>query len=504
MPKSRLAHEIVYLDPNRDAIYSLSGSTLSREATHSYNKKNVYAASFDPQIMLRTSVDIDREISEEELADVIYDTVVEEMGLQEEIRYQVRYQERGTNYDNTKITYEVHLVDEQDIHVLFDSQIEKVPYIDYIVPTPFVFESLYDANVLPTEGVHGFIYFGAESAFFLLFMQGRLSYYKPIELSLERIMRNYNEISPTVFDFHGFCELMANEEVPEEEERFVMKIYDEIASHLEEVILYCKRSFEITDFDTLYIDGDVRFAEFFYSHISQYLLTTCEPYQFDYGINAKANIGHLGLLTILTAREYMRGKEVVYNFTLYPKPKPLPQRDSGRLILVTAAALVLSMGYPFYNFLNTQLLLQQNADIREEANRHSSRAAVLKAEITMLQEDHKDVKERLGLFEKETERKFKILSDIYSQQENYLQKTGVLVELMRYVDEENTRLKEINVADVNHTRKVLMVVEANDDKKITGLVKRLGDDRKYSVDIETIARLENSKNYHAEIGLQIQ
>lgn len=502
--KKRQPDQIIFIDPNDCKTYSLTGNILSLEENHKYNKKNIYISYVNSTDLTKSTLEIDKEVPEDEVGDIILERVYEELKLDPDIPILLRYEQRGMNFDGSKIEYNAYILDEQTITTDFAKCIDQYPYIDYIIPTPFLFAGLYGANVVPKEGAHAYCYFGKRDSIFMLFEDGKLLYYRTLQNNLAKMFAYFNDVAYEAVSETTFIKLLNGQATDFNHEKALMKLYDDICMSLEEILIYVKRIYSISNLDKLFIDSSFGINDKFYEFASDYLTSTSQSFQFDYGFQRNDTITQIGMLALLSAREYKRGMEAEFNYTLFEKPKPFHKRDAGIMLMLTAASFVLAFAYPAYNYFNITLLENANQELNKQSRQIQQQANQLRNEITSLEQERKDTLERLAFSQKETERQFRILQDIYNRQNNYATKTDMMIELIQDISKTGVTLEVFTTEDYENMRNVQLHVNSKKHDNLTELIQMLERNQKFDVHVDEIKQDENATSYMTSIGLVLR
>lgn len=502
--KPKKQEQIVYIDPESCTVQPLTGGILTDEKDHHFSKANLYISHINSSAMGKTTVELDKELPEEDTNELITEKVYEELKIDPETPYEIRYHKKGLNFDGSKMEYDVLTLEHEALLSQFSKCTEKIPYIDYILPSPFLFSVLYEIGALPREGSHAFVYLAKSDSFFLLFEDGKLLYYKTLPLTLSKLFEAYNNFSAQSVSREDFKQILSGMKDDFEYSSELRKLYDEVSIALEEILIYIKRIYTISTFEKIFIDSDTKLNDSFYAYLSDYLMLSCQSYSFDYGLPEADDVSHLGKLAMINAREFKKGREDEFNFTIFPKPAPFHKRDAGIMIMTTAASFVAAFAYPLYLYINVLALDAENRELARERNVVQGKAAQLQIEIAELQQERKDTLERLGFSQKETERQFRILYDIYQRQNRYTPKTDMIIELVGEVSDNGVRIDTFRIEKTGEVSRVEMDVNSGQHEKLTKLIQALENNKKYTVSVNDIVNEGNTSTYVTKIGLALQ
>ena len=245
--------------------------------------------------------------------------------------------------------FHVFVVDPLSLEQEFSPVIDAVKYIDQIVPVPLLLKSLYVKNFIESNAAHGFIYFQENDAFFAVYNEEEFVYTKSLKYSLKQMHERFCELIGESIDLVSFENILSahglNTTNPEYQKN-LLKLFGEIFLHINDVITYTKRAFEIKQFESIYIGAAVGNISGLDEYAQTYLGLKVHPFNFDFGFNtAEKYVDQIHQLMHLYAR-LESDERYECNFTIFHRPPPFAKRDSGKLILVTAAALAAALLYP--------------------------------------------------------------------------------------------------------------------------------------------------------------
>ena len=107
------------------------------------SKKNSFFASYiQSKDVISATIEISRNIPENDLKDAIEIKVYDELGLDSAIDYTITYLETETNDTKNKV-FNVFIIDSVLISEQLGAIKKKTNYIDYVTTAPFLVGSLY-------------------------------------------------------------------------------------------------------------------------------------------------------------------------------------------------------------------------------------------------------------------------------------------------------------------------------------------------------------------------
>jgi len=496
-----------YVSSTSGKLFTISGYTVLEIKEHIYDKRNVYISTIPANFINKTTVEIDKAIQEEEFDALCLEKTHEELRLPPEAEIAFSYIQRGDNYDGTKTEYDLFFIENDIIAKKFGNIVNKFPYFDYILPSPFLFFALYSANILPTAATHLFVYYKKDDAFLALYNEGKIVYTKTLNNNLLKIYESFNLHSKQGVDYESFCRILSGAFPDESHEKALKKIEDEIAAEIEEVIIYTKRLFSIGNPNCIYVDSDYGLNDGFYDYLYAYLNIKSQKYDFNYNCNFNAEISHLGMLALLNAKEFQKDLECEHNFTIFLKPKPFHKRDAGHFLIALAASLVLAFSYPAYNYAMKLYMEFENSNLQSTVEALILDFTAKNNQVISLTKQKDFEQYRLNTALKETDRYQTMISGIYADVESYQSKVKTILEISNDILESGVSIKELNIEDMNTSHggsSIFLEIDAIEHKKITDYIKITANKRKFEVVTDDIFEDKNSSKYTSKVYIKLR
>ncbi|WP_229855104.1 hypothetical protein [Candidatus Sulfurimonas marisnigri] len=193
------------------------------------------------------------------------------------------------------------------------------------------------------------------------------------------------------------------------------------------------------------------------------------------------------------------------NFTTYHRPPNFVKRESGRVILLAIASVVLAFIYPIsywtltyaqsvqYNLLEEAYKEVHNTKITREAIIKNKEADRHKTS-TLLDQEKQDYIEKKNT-----------LIKIHDVKVNYPMKADLLYKLSKDINRYKVKLETILYSEQETTKELKLGLVSSNDKKITDLIKYLTKtyEGKFSFSIEEISYMEESKLYFGELKVNL-
>ena len=508
--KQQTYSTIVSANPYRGDYYAGTFNTISKTSSPSFSKEQ-YALSFlNTKGFISTLIGISKNIPEDDIYDALENKVYEELALDMAIEYHIKYIEaihRGTEGDRF---FHVFVVDPLTIEQEFSPVIEKLKYIDQIVPAPLLLKSLYVKGHIDSNDAHCFVYFQENDAFFCIYNEQEFIYAKSLKFSLKQMHERFCELLGEQIDLIAFETMLSNDGLntsnPEYQKNLI-KLFGEIFLHISDVITYAKRAYDIKKFDEIFIGTGVGKVIGLDEYAQTYLGIKTAPLDFDYGFNTNGQIvDQIHQLLHLYGR-LEADERYECNFTIFHRPPPFAKRDSGKLILVTAAALAAALLYPgvywglsyFEEFRHAVLTKEYEQVHIEKTTREDT---------VNLKLANKNAAQKL-LDEQKTAYKQKqdTLVKVHEKKVDYPMKAKILADFTQSFNQYRVQLKTINYSeDLNNTKTFAFGLTSSSTQDITALLKHLTESKRdrYTFNLELISYDDEQKAYLSELKAVIK
>lgn len=287
MSKQQTFSTIISANPYRNDYYVGTLNGISSIASPSFSKEQ-YAVSFlNTKGFISAFIGISKNIPEDDIYDALENKVYEELALDMAVEYQFQYIEAINSSTESERFYHVFIVDPLTLEQEFLPTVEALKYIDQIVPVPLLLKSLYVKEILDSTGVHGFIYFQENDAFLTIYRDQEFVYTKSLKYTLKQMHERFCEILGEIIDLESFENILStqglNPSNPEYQKAF-FKLYGEVFLHINDIVTYAKRAFEIKQFDTIYLGTAVGAVSGLDEYAQTYLGLKALPFDFDFGL----------------------------------------------------------------------------------------------------------------------------------------------------------------------------------------------------------------------------
>ena len=502
---------VVSVNPYKDTYVSAISSFLSTTINPEYTKDQYTISYLNSKSFINTNLSISKNIPDEDLYDAIFTKVYDELGLDQAVEYHIQYIETFNNLDEDNRNFHVFIVD-PIVHDIFHKSVEKIKYIDHIIPSPLLFRSLYSKEIIDNGGVHCFIYFQENDAFITIYNEKEFVYTKTIHYSFKQMHERFCELLGEEIEYENFMDFFTNTNLKTTTsiyKEYMIKLYKEIFANVNDILTYVKRALDIEKIEHIYIDTQVQSITKLNEMAEVELNVRSSTFEFNYGFESFDDdcINHLhSLMHLFTTLP----KEEKYecNFTNYNRPPKFIKRQSGQVILLAAASLIIAFIYPLsywtftyaqnlqYTLLEEEYLEVHNIKITREATIKNRKAD--KVKVTALLNHEKD-----DYIEKKN-----TLIKIHDVKVNYPMKANLLYKLTKDLNKYKVRLETLSydedVKDSSHKYLKFGLVSSR-DKKITDLIKYLTKtyEGKFHFSLKDISYEKDSKLYFSELKVTL-
>ncbi|MBU0721251.1 hypothetical protein KJ877_07910 [bacterium] len=502
---------VISVNPYKNIYLSGISSFLSENSSPEYVKDQFAISYLNANEFINSQVSITKNIPEEDLYDAISNKVYDELGLDQAVTYQIQFIETFNNLDNENRTFHVFIADPLTIAQTYKNVVERIKYIDVIIPTPLLLKSLYSKEIIETSGVHCFIYFQENETFITVYNEKEFVYTKSIKYSFLQMHERFCELYGERVEFEDFMRFISSQNLKEtnsDYKEFIIKLYKEIFANISDILTYVKRAFELDKIEHIYIGSQISTVTKLDEMAEVEFKVKSSNFEFDYGFESEGvYIDQLhALMHIYTTLP--ESEKYDCNFTTYHRPPKFTQRESGKLIMLVAASLIVAFIYPvsywiltYAQSLQHELLQQEYTEVH---NIKTTREATIKNReadkvkiLTLLQQEEKEYTEKKGTLIKihDVKVNYPMKAKLLALLTNNLNSFGVRLESLSYKeDETNPKDKSFSLG-----------VVSSKDKKITQLLEHLTKTHPdtFHFSMEDISFDKESKLYFGDLKVQI-
>lgn len=495
-------------NPYNNTYYLGAGNQLSVAKSPQFGKKQFSISYLNTNDFITALINVSKNIPDEDLAFVIETKAYEELALDMAIEYTIDYVEVPTEGSEKERMFHVFIVDPLVIDETFAQTVSKLQYLDQIVPVPLLLKTLYTHEIVQGYGAHCYIYFQENDAFFTLYNAQEFVYTKSLKYSFREMHERFCELLGEQMDPADFSALLAHEGLGTqnpEYQKYLIKLFGELFLHINDVLNYAKRAYEIETIEDIYIGSQVGVVSGLDEYCQTYLGFESKAFDFSYGFATDTYIDQIHQLMQLYAKT---DKEARYdvNFSIYHRPPPFFQRHSGKLVAVTALSLVVAFAYPVtfwtlgYAESVHKSLLEKEYEVTHQIKKEREETINLKLAQKAEAQELLDAENELFAERKAT------LIKIHDVKVNYPMKGEIMASLTRDLNRYNVSLSTIKY-DQNDTEKAFnFIVMAKKDKQITDLVEFLTKNRtkRFHYNIEKIELDEETRYYRGDLKVVLK
>lgn len=511
MKQKQAFSSTISVNPYNNTYYT-GTTTQIKVADKPQYLKDQYAVSYlKTQDFITTKISLSKNVPEEDVADAIETKIYEELGLDMAIEYQISYVDAADSADEANKNYDVFVVDPLSLDEAFAGAIAQIKYIDQITPAPLLLRTLYKKEIIEDNGTHCFIYFQSNDAFLTLYNDREFLYTKSLKYSFSQMHDRYCELLGEQIELSSFIKLLSEEGLRSSEsdnQQYLIKLFGEVFLHINDVITYSKRAFELDHIDKVYIGSEVGAIVGMDEYSQTYLGLDSSDFDFNYGFETEEwYIDQMHLLMQLTAQLEAEDRYEC-NFTRFPRPPQFIKRASGQLILTVAASAIIALIYPGvywtldgiesikkvamtseYNELHIKRLDREN-----QVNHHTAEMEKVKKLVE---------NENASLDEKKA-----VLTQIHNVKVNYPMKAKLISDLTKDLNKYQVKLDELTYIEDSKTkeRQFNLHLLSSKDKRITNLIEWYTKTRsaQYRFSIKKIEFDEDKKIYSSELKVVLK
>jgi hypothetical protein len=452
MSKAFTFSSIISANPYQKNFYVSSLNGLASIDSPSYSKEQYSISFLDTKGFISALIGISKNVLDDDIHDALENKVYEELALDMAIEYSMQYVEALNHFNENERFFHVFVVDPLTLEQEFSSVVDSIKYIDQIIPIPLLLKSLYVKEIIISSNAHCFIYFQENDAFFTVYNEQEFIYTKSLKYSLRQIHERFCELLGEPVKFTIFKMALTSQGLHSanaDYQKSLLKLFGEIFLHINDVITYSKRAFEIKQFETIYIGASSGFIDGLDEYAQTYLGLKSLPFDFDYGFKANdENIDQIHQLMHLYTRleSYERYES---NFTVYHRPPPFAKRDSGKLILVAAASLAIALLYPG-TYWALSYIEEFHYELMNQEYEHTHIDKTTREATVNLKLANKNAAQAL-LDEQKTAYKQKqdTLVQIHDKKENYPMKARILADFAYSFNQYGVKLQSLSYRDDN-------------------------------------------------------
>ncbi|MEA1916422.1 MAG: hypothetical protein U9N42_02715 [Campylobacterota bacterium] len=494
----------VSINPYNYTYYQSEENSLVGVKEPSFIKDQHVISLINPKNFISSQIQIPKSIDEEDVFDTINLQTTDELSLDtEEIEYIIKYVEVINEESEEEFrTFNVFVVEDAALDEIYLPSVEHAKYIDYIVPTPLLYKTLYK-EAIESSAAHIFIYFQDDNSFFTLYNNKEFVYTKSLNLSLDQMHDKYCEIYGEQMPKEDFIKLLLEDGLDEQKENYtyIKELFDDILSHISDIITFVKRAYDLMMIETIYISSSYGNINELDNFTNQTFRTTSTGFNFDYGVTQSQNIDAMHILMHL-----FREGDYDCNFTKYFRPPGFSKRDSGKLILLTAGSIILSMLYPVVYWSMTAVQDIEILDLKSRYSEIHNKKTSIEKQIKLKKDEQKIVKDKLKVVVDEFTNRKNTLTKIRSIKVDYPMKAKLIALFTKDFNRFKVNLLDVSYGENGDLKRFYFDLIAKNDKDITKLVKYLTDKKlkKFQFLLNKIAYDSELKVYKCALEVRIR
>lgn len=513
LTKQQSFTSVLSVDPYKSEYLKGTTSHLEKELDPSYSKNQFVISYLGSKSFISSLISISKNIPEDDIADIIENKVYEELALDMAIAYKINYIEAYNHVDEANRFFHVFVVDPLNLDEDFTRSIETIKYIDQIIPVALLLRTLYTKEILESSGIQCFIYFQDNDTFLTVYSEGEFVYTKSLKFSLKELHVRFCELLGEQISFEMFSQILSNDGFAtsnKEYQQHLIKLFAETFLHINDIVTYVKRAFEIEKIDHIYIGSEIGLIAGLDEYSQTYLGIHSSEFDFNYGYTTEGPLNQLhALMHLYTTMPSSQRYEC--NFSVYHRPPPFPKRESGKLILLTSAALAIALLYPITNWSLAYAETIRKGLLENEYNTIHGVKTTREANIKY-KETQKAEADKVKKFEEDAyNNKKNTLIKIHEVKVDYPMKAKHLTYLTKDFNRYAVMLKSVHynegneTNETNATKTFTFSLSSTSDKKITELLEYLTKTKtdQYKFSLEHIDFDEKEKSYLSELKVDL-
>ncbi len=495
---------VVSINPYTKEFYTGISNFLAKTEDPEYSKEQ-YAISFlNTKSFITSQIEISKNIPQEDVYDAIYNKAYDELALDQAVEYHIQIIESFNNLDEENRYFHVFIVDPTELQEIFKDVVEIIKYIDVIIPAPLLLKSLYSKEILETAGADCFVYLQENDAFLTIYHEKEFLYTKSLKFSIAEMHERFCEIHGERMEYEDFKNFLSSVNLKfseSEEKESLIKLYKELFANVSDVLTYAKRAFELDKIDNIYIGTSIYLESKLDEMMEAELSIKTHLFEFDLGFESNelyVDQMHplMHLYTTLSEEE-----KYTANFSIYPRPPKFLQRESGKLIAVTAASFILAFLYPVTYWILAYAQGLQLDILKDEYNELHNIRVTREATIKNKKADLARVTALLKDEQKEFQAKKDTLVKIRKVKNDYIMKAKVLTMFTKDLNKFNVKLESLQYSENNNSREFSFDLVSSKSSRITKLLKHVTKvhENDFKFDLKKIYYDDKSKVYFSTL-----
>jgi hypothetical protein len=507
-------NKVASIDPfNFNEVFVLEDNIIREKKLKEKLSKDTLISTYIPlRFIINYEINIPKNLIEKiDVRDHIETKAYEELELDEAEKYIIKYKLINSIADEKNMIAEVIIVQEDAIDKYFSSIKNEYDYIDYLGHSGFLFESLYKTKILESKR-DIFIYFTEKYTLITLYADG--GFLQNIFLnqglhSLYEKLAQDSEVEIKDFSYEIFVELLTKKGLEldyyDDSEEILFNELSKIFSNLFTTIVNqfnsLQRKFALATIDRVFISTEKGTIPGVIDFTTNYLgEIESNDLKFDTKYNPNnVEIDQLSFLNILSTQYAYKEDYQLYNFTLKKRPPTFFYRKSGQFISITIASLIISLIYPAYQYIYSNITDYKNSKLEVKLNKLNMNFNSLNTNFNNLLKSYKkeqNIEKNKRTYIKNVE---KLISILHKDKEGYTPISSLIIKVSLYMKNNKIYAKEIDLDEGI----LKLEVFADKESYITNFANELVNKENLTIETNGVMKDKNSKNYTSIINVKV-
>ena len=470
--KKRNKSSIVAIDVYSNSYCKYSDGVLEAVKKLRYSKHNHTISYIANKDLITETIELSPNIPREHIKDVITDKLYDELQFDPAVEYSV--DPIKTRVQGSKDRYQVIIVDKKALKEKLQGVSKKTKVIDYVLPAPILYKVLYQERLIDSSSCDMFIYFGEYDSFVTFYYKGEYLYSKSIKYSLKNIYDRFCKLANEVpMSEDKFREFLANDGTRKGESshrELLIRVMNECFLSMNDILIYTKRAYDIDSVRNAYValswDSDNALEPYVKNYLNMNATALSTLYEKRITTKKSDPICPLMVLNTLALES---GIVTLANLTPYPKPKPLMQRESGKIVTVVFTILALFMVPIIYDFIIGSSMKANNLLLEKKEQKISIEAQRYKKDIAKKRDELKALESAYGKTKEVYDSKVGEVTKVYNKKFHYQFRSEQLAQITKLLKEYDLQSRKMSISDSLYA----IELESKDDKQITAFIKDL-------------------------------
>jgi len=499
---------VISVNPYNKTYINAYSNILHKQTNPKFSKHQFTISYLNTKEFINAQIQISKSIPDEDLSDAINSQAYDELSLDHAVEYKIGYIEIFTKLHKKNRYFHLFILKPLQITQTFVNTLKKIKYLDVTIPAPLLLKSIYSKGIINSHKLHCFIYLQKDDAFVSIYGNKEFIYAKSFKYSFIDMHKRFCELSTIDIDYNSFIKFYTEislKEIDSEYKSSFIQLYKELFASINDILTYARRTFEIENFEHLYIGSELETITKLDEMLEVELSIKSSKFDFNYSYNtSNTYIDQLHLLMQIYPTLH-KDERYECDFSLNHRPPAFIKRESGKIIILTAASLSLAFIYPltYWIFTYTQNLQK---DFLEEKYNKIHHSKILRESIIINKQV--DKKKSLALLKLEKDEYFKkkdTLIKIHNLKINYLMKAKLLVSLTQDLNKFNVKIESLSYGEKGKERTFHLNIIASQDRGITKLLHYLSTkyEEKFRFQLQDISYDEENNTYISQLNVNL-